>query len=117
MGDQLAIELHAGHVGADNGKSDFAKTADLMRVLALAVVACQGRPAVRPVRACNGHADAGERSVAAGVTQQSHAEGRAVACQRDGNGNAGEIQQIDEIRVGAKLRVGPDRIRFHVRSQ
>ena len=62
-------------------------------------------------------ADAGERGVAPGGRQQRDAERNAVGAHRGRQRQAAEIEQVDEIGVGAEPAVELDRIGQHLRGR
>ena len=55
-------------------------------------------------------AERGERGVVACERDQRHAERRAVPAHRRRHGERAEIEQVDEIGIGAKPAVEPDRV-------
>ncbi len=61
-------------------------------------------------------ADTGERGVRACRRQQRDAEGNAVVAHRGRQREAAEVEQIDEIGVGAEPAVEFDRIGQHLRG-
>ena len=63
-------------------------------------------------------ASAGQRCrPCAARRDQRHARRQAVAAHSRGDGDGGEIEQIDEVRVGPEPRVEPHRIGQHLRDR
>ena len=61
-----------------------------------------------------GAAKACQRRVAPPRADQCEAGGAAVLAQRPRHGDGGEVEQVDEVSIGAEPRVGADRVGRHL---
>ena len=107
--DQLVVERHAGQVRPDHGDRDLAGPRGRRRS-GTGRLGHAERAQRKAGAGVHGKPDAGELRVAAAGRQQRNAERRAVGAQRDGNGDAGKVEQVDEVGVGAEPRVGTERV-------
>jgi len=54
-------------------------------------------------------ADRRDKAVLPGRGQQGYTERAPVVMERGGHRKAAQIEQVDEIRIGAEARIEPDR--------
>ena len=110
---ELAVERHAGEMRADHGDGDVVRRRQHCRRrerrLRLAGGA-ERQPGVGMEHA----AERGERGVLAGLCKERNAERRAVGVHRRRHCQRAEIEQVDEVGVGAEPAVEPDRIGVHL---
>ena len=112
-GFQLAVERHAGQMRADDREGDLAglRRGGQRRKRRLRLAGRAHRQSGVGVKHA---AERGEQRVAAAGRQQRDAERRAVRPHARRQREAGEVEQVDEIGVGAEPAVELDRIGQHL---
>ena len=107
---QLPVERHAGEVRTDARRPRCGPETAVGSVSAAAPAATPSRRASSVRGECRSPATPASSPSAPARPDQRHAEGAPVGEPPAGTAIAAEVEQVDEIRIGAEPRVRADRI-------